>query len=233
MSRRGQDVSMNALVRARIKDGKWVDEETIWKADIETYTPKPDMNAGGRIAFDDAGHVFLSVGMKGITSFWGIQDLSLPYGKIHRVHDDGRIPADNPFLGVPDALETTWTYGHRSPQGLEFNRRRGQLWSTEMGPRGGDELNLLKPGRNYGWPLYSLGLNYDGSPIEYADWLDITFELKEQLFFTNRDNLLTADRLELLLNTFLNAIPLSDIIKAARPALTQRSWSWTSSIRTS
>ena len=103
----------------------------------------------------------------------GVQDLSKPWGKIHRVHDDGRIPADNPFINTEGAYPTTWTYGHRSPQGLEFNLETGKLWSTEMGPRGGDELNLLLPGRNYGWPLYSMGLNYDGTPVEYAEWLDI------------------------------------------------------------
>lgn len=175
----GRDVSMNRLVRGRIKDGVWVDEETIWRADIETYTPTPDISAGGRIAFDDAGHVFISVGFKGPLNFWGIQDLSLPYGKIHRMHDDGSIPADNPFVDVPDALKTTWTYGHRSPQGLEFNHQTGQLWSTEMGPRGGDEVNLLEPGKNYGWPLYSKGIDYDGTPVEYGRELDIEFDLAD------------------------------------------------------
>ena len=180
MSRaRGEDVSMSVLVRGRIKDGQWIDEETIWRADIETYTPMPDMTLGGRIAFDGEGHVFLSVGFKGITNFWGIQDLSLPYGKIHRVHDDGRIPEDNPFVDVPDALKTIWTYGHRSPQGLEFNHQAGQLWGTEMGPRGGDEVNLLVPGRNYGWPLYSKGMDYDGTPVEYGKNLGIEFDLAD------------------------------------------------------
>jgi glucose/arabinose dehydrogenase len=95
------------------------------------------------------------------------------------VHDDGRVPTDNPFIDNEGAYPTTWTYGHRSPQGLEFNLETGKLWSTEMGPRGGDELNLLLPGRNYGWPLYSMGLNYDGTPIEYGEWLDITFDLND------------------------------------------------------
>jgi hypothetical protein len=70
--------------------------------------------------------------------------------------------------GVPGALKSTWTYGHRSPQGLEFDPRTGRLWSTEMGPRGGDEFNLLLPGRNYGWPLTSKGVDYDGTPVEYG-----------------------------------------------------------------
>lgn len=161
-------VSMNKVVRGRIRNGEWVDQQVIWAADIEHYTPMPDMAAGGRLAFDGRGHLFLSVGIKGGSEVAGVQDLSLPYGKIHRVNDDGSIPQDNPFVGRQGALPSIWTYGHRSPGGLEFNRATGELWETEMGPRGGDEVNLLRAGRNYGWPLYSKGLNYDGSPVEHG-----------------------------------------------------------------
>ena len=121
LSRRGnQPVSMNRLVRGRIKDGEWIEEEILWQADIETYTNTSDLAAGGRIAFDDENNVYISVGMKAPLDFMGIQDLSLPYGKIHRLHDDGRIPSDNPFVDDPNALKSIWTYGHRSAQGLEF-----------------------------------------------------------------------------------------------------------------
>jgi len=153
-------VSMNALVRGRIRDGAWVDEEVIYKAPIETYTGFTDLAAGGRTAIDPDGYVFISVGFRGRA-----QDLSMPDGKMHRVHDDGRIPADNPFVDDPDALPTIWTYGHRSPQGLEFNAKTRELWGSEHGPRGGDEINLLLPGRNYGWPAFSLGQNYDGTEV--------------------------------------------------------------------
>ena len=172
----GRPVSMNALIRGRIRDGKWVDEETIWKADIETYTPVTDVAAGGRIAFDPDGYEFISVGMKSMDR---IQDLSSPHGKTHRVHDDGRIPSDNPFIDNPDAGNTVWTYGHRSPQGLEFNTQTRQLWGTEHGPRGGDEVNLLLPGRNYGWPLYSKGQNYNGTKVDWGKEFGIEFELKD------------------------------------------------------
>lgn len=175
----GAPVSMNKLVRGRIEQGAWVDEETIWSTDIENYTPMPDMAAGGRISFDGRGHLFISIGMKGASNFAGIQDLSLPYGKIHRLNDDGSIPDDNPFAGVPGALASIWTYGHRSPQGLEFDPRTGQLWETEMGPRGGDEVNLLVPGKNYGWPLYSKGMDYDGTPVEYGVDLGIEFDSRD------------------------------------------------------
>jgi glucose/arabinose dehydrogenase len=171
------DTSMNKVIRGRIADGRWIDEETIWSADPASYNETPDTGAGGRISFDDQGHVFLSIGIKGNSNYHGIQDPSLPYGKIHRVHDDGRVPADNPFVGVADAIPTTWTYGHRNPQGLEFDPVTGRLWSTEMGPRGGDELNLLVAGRNYGWPLTSKGVDYDGTPVEYGKELGIPLDL--------------------------------------------------------
>ena len=172
-------VTMNRLVRGRISDGEWVDEETIWKADIESYSSASDIAAGGRIAFDPEGFVFISVGIKGTGVAGGIQDLGTPYGKTHRVHDDGRIPQDNPFVGNEDAGNTIWTYGHRSPQGLEFNVWTGQLWGTEHGPRGGDEVNLLLPGRNYGWPLYSKGQNYNGTEVDWGKQLGIEFDLDD------------------------------------------------------
>jgi glucose/arabinose dehydrogenase len=172
-------VSMNALVRGRIEDGAWVDQQTIWRTDIENYTGMPDMSAGGRIAFDDDGHVFMTAGIKANSESAGVQDLGMPYGKIHRVNDDGSVPTDNPFVDTPGALPTIWTYGHRSPQGLEFNRATGQLWGTEMGQRGGDEVNLLLRGKNCGWPLYSKGLKYDGTPVDYGKELGIEFELSD------------------------------------------------------
>jgi glucose/arabinose dehydrogenase len=174
----GRPVSMNMLVRGHIRDGEWVDQQTIWRTDIENYTGMVDMAAGGRITFDGKGHVFISIGLKGGSEFAGVQDLGLPYGKIHRVNDDGSIPADNPFIKTPGALPSIWTYGHRSPQGLEFNRRTGKLWETEMGQRGGDEVNLLLPGRNYGWPLYSKGVTYEGTRVEYGKQLGIEPDLR-------------------------------------------------------
>ena len=169
-------VSMNRLIRGRIRDGQWVDEQVIWQADIESYSPSTDVAAGGRIAFDPEGFVFMSVGMK---SMDGLQDLGSPHGKILRLRDDGGIPTDNPFVGQQGVLPAIWSYGHRSPQGLEFDPVARQLWGTEHGPRGGDEVNLLKPGRNFGWPLYSKGQNYDGTEVNWGAEHGIEFELKD------------------------------------------------------
>ena len=172
-------VSMNKLVRGRIADGAWTDQEVIWESAIEHYGSIPDIGAGGRLAFDGKGHLFMTVGLTGNDNFTGIQDLGRPWGKIHRIKDNGEIPLDNPFMETEGALKTIWTYGHRSPQGLEFNQATGEVWGTEMGPRGGDEVNRLRPGRNYGWPLYSKGINYDGTPIAYGKQLGIEFDLKD------------------------------------------------------
>ncbi len=141
----GRPVSMNKLVRGKIEEGEWIEQETIWQAEMEHYNASSDVAAGGRVAFDDAGHVYFTVGMKGIR---GIQDLSTPWGKIHRVNDDGSIPEDNPFADRDDVYRSIYTYGHRSPQGLEFDTVNGELWGSEHGPRGGDEVNRLLPGRN-------------------------------------------------------------------------------------
>ncbi|MFK7912771.1 MAG: PQQ-dependent sugar dehydrogenase [Pseudomonadales bacterium] len=167
--------SMNRLDRGRIRDGQWTDVQTIWQSPHEFYAATPDTGAGGRIAFDGSGHVFLSVGIKSAdgTNDTTAQDLSSPYGKIHRVNDDGSVPESNPFLEAPvqpganpSVRDTIWTYGHRSPQGLEWHPGRERVWNSEMGPRGGDELNELLPGRNYGWPYHSLGLEYLGTRVQ-------------------------------------------------------------------
>jgi glucose/arabinose dehydrogenase len=135
-----------------------------------------------RISFDGKGYVYISVGMKDVLDIMGVQDLDLPYGKIHRIHDDGRVPKDNPFVDHPTALKSIWTYGHRSVQGLEFNPLTGEHWLTEMGPRGGDELNRLEKGGNFGWPLFTTGVNYDGRPVNAAEMLDIHLKPEATIF---------------------------------------------------
>src|SRR5581483_7018094 len=94
-----------------------------------------------------------------------VRGMTQPNGKIHRVNDDGTIPEDNPFAHRQGAIPSIWTYGHRNAQGLTFDPVSGDLWESEHGPRGGDELNIIERGRNYGWPTITYGINYDGTPI--------------------------------------------------------------------
>ncbi|MFO0688046.1 MAG: PQQ-dependent sugar dehydrogenase [Myxococcota bacterium] len=167
----GRPVVMIKLVRGRISGNAWVDQQTIWEGDKEWYQDGLENGAGARITFDDAGHVYFVVGH--FVDYRGIQDLDFPYGKIMRVHDDGRIPADNPFVKVAGAIPAIYTLGHRVVQGLDFDRATGRVWATEHGPRGGDELNWIRSGVNYGWPVISEGVDYDGRPIHYGEELGI------------------------------------------------------------
>ena len=153
--------TITAVVRGRIKDHQWVDQEWIWKADKEFYT-NAGVHFGTRFVFDK-GYIWFVIGERG--GWHEAQDLTRPNGKIFRLHDDGRVPEDNPFIGDPEAIPGIWSYGHRNPQGLDLDPRDGSLYCTEHGPRGGDELNLVLPGHNYGWPVITYGMNYNGTPI--------------------------------------------------------------------
>jgi glucose/arabinose dehydrogenase len=120
---------------------------------------------GSRIVFDGSGHLFFSVGDRGERTH--AQDPTNHAGSILRLHLDGRVPADNPFA-AGKGLAEIWSYGHRNPQGLVYDAANDRLWSIEHGPRGGDEINLVKPGRNYGWPVVSHGKEYWG-PIQVGE----------------------------------------------------------------
>jgi aldose sugar dehydrogenase len=155
------NTSMTKIVRGRLRDHRYVDQETIFSMPLETYR-ESGMSFGGRLVF--AGpYLYFSIGERNLTG--EAQNLSNPLGKIHRVFDDGTIPEDNPFVLRPEAFKSIWTYGNRNPQGLAYNSQTGEIWETEHGPRGGDELNFLQISRNYGWPLATHGMNYDGTPI--------------------------------------------------------------------
>jgi len=147
--------SMTVFVRGKIdKKNRWVEEQVIYRAPRELYTPSGS-HYGARFLFDKTGHVFFSLGERG--DMTNAQDLSRPLGKIHRVNDDGSIPRDNPFVNTPNALPSIWTYGHRNPQGLAWDSA-GLLWESEHGPNGGDEINVIEKGKNYGWGVVSMGL---------------------------------------------------------------------------
>ena len=158
----GEAVSMTRIVRGKIsKDGAFTDQETVYQARPEHYTKAGGVHFGGRIAFDKAGYLYFAIGERGGKMV--AQDLALPIGKIHRIHDDGRIPADNPFVNDAKAVRSIWSSGHRNPQGLAVSPVTDQIFDAEHGPRGGDELNLVEKGKNYGWPVITYGMEYDGS----------------------------------------------------------------------
>jgi glucose/arabinose dehydrogenase len=128
-------------------------------------SPSP-MHYGSRVVPDGAGHVFITTG-EHFTEEERVfaQDLDKTFGKIVRVAADGTVPEDNPFTGDITAVNNIWSFGHRNVQGAAIRPGTDQLWAIEHGPAGGDELNLIAPGANYGWPVVSYGINYDGSPV--------------------------------------------------------------------
>ncbi|KJH82981.1 PQQ-dependent sugar dehydrogenase [Stutzerimonas stutzeri] len=121
---------------------------------------------GSRLVFDDEGHLFIALGENNQRPT--AQDLDKLQGKLVRIYPDGKVPDDNPFVTTQDARPEIWSYGHRNQQGAAINPWTGELWTHEHGPRGGDEINIPKPGLNYGWPLATYGINYGGQPIPEA-----------------------------------------------------------------
>lgn len=149
-----------ALLRARLDGNQLVDSELLFKA-LPNYPET--RHFGSRVVFDNEGYLYVTIGDRGDRD--QVQRDDTYRGKIVRLHDDGRIPADNPFIEDPQKLNEVWSTGHRNPQGMALHPVTGQLWSHEHGPRGGDELNLITGGANYGWPLITYGVNYSGSTI--------------------------------------------------------------------
>ncbi|WP_316744938.1 PQQ-dependent sugar dehydrogenase [Pedobacter antarcticus] len=157
----GDDGGANtAMLRAKLKDHALTDVQILFKA---LPNVKSTPHFGGRIIFDNKGYVFLSLGERG--QMEKAQDLSKDQGKIIRLHEDGKIPTDNPFVKTEGAKPEIWSYGHRNPQGLVINPTTGVIWEHEHGPQGGDELNIIEKGKNYGWPLITYGIDYDDSII--------------------------------------------------------------------
>ncbi len=154
--------AMTKVVRGKLKGNAFVEQQDIFKAPAELYTKGPN-HFGSRFVFDGKGHIYFSIGERGQGP--DAQDLSKPNGKVHRINEDGTIPKDNPFVGKPPALPSIYTYGNRNPQGLTLNAATGQVWEVEHGPRGGDELNIIRAGHNYGWPVITYGMNYNGTPM--------------------------------------------------------------------
>ena len=158
--------SMTAVARARLKDDRLRDLEMVFDPPADQAS-NTGLHFGCRIVFDGRGHVFFSIGDRGgPTNPENLaQSLASVTGKIHRLHDDGRVPEDNPFVGEKGAMPSVWALGVRNPQGLVYDTATDRLWETEHGPRGGDELNIIRKAANYGWPLATHGVNYSGTTI--------------------------------------------------------------------
>jgi glucose/arabinose dehydrogenase len=153
--------SRTALIRGRFENDRLTDVKEIFDA-----VSKGRGHYSGKIAFDKNGYLFLSLGDRQVPPEGNLeahpaQDLTNHHGKIVRLHDDGRVPTDNPFVSRSGARPEIWSYGHRNVQGLAIHPETGELWANEHGPQGGDELNRIEPGKNYGWPVIGYGVNYN------------------------------------------------------------------------
>ena len=154
-----------AVTRGRFENDRLTNVQEIFHADAPGNGTNRSSQWGGRLAFDKAGYLFITVGDRqwppaGELAKHPAQDLSKHNGKVVRLHDDGRVPSDNPFVKTPGVKPEIYTWGHRNAQGLAVHPDTGDVWLNEHGPQGGDELNVVEAGRNYGWPVIGFGVNY-------------------------------------------------------------------------
>lgn len=162
MKQEGADkLSTTAVMRAKLVGDALTDQKIIFEA---LPYAKTRHHYGSRLKFDKANFLYVTVGDRG-NEKQNPQSLGSDCGKVHRLLDDGRIPADNPFTNDKKERTSVYSYGHRNPQGMALNPATGQIWTNEHGPRGGDEVNIIKKAANYGWPVICYGINYDGKPI--------------------------------------------------------------------
>ncbi len=154
-SAKGEGGSGTEVMRAKLKGMQLTDSEVIFR-----QAPKINSNKhfGSRLVFDREGFLYITLGDRG--EMERAQDLAQHIGKVIRLHDDGRVPQDNPFAANPDALPEIYSYGHRNVQGAALNPFSGKLWTHEHGPQGGDEINIVQAGTNFGWPVITYGVNY-------------------------------------------------------------------------
>jgi glucose/arabinose dehydrogenase len=152
-------IGCTAIMRARLEGNALTDQELIFEG---TPDSRKGQHWGCKLQFDKEGYLWFGIGDRGNRDE-NPQTLENHAGKIHRIHDDGSIPEDNPFVDTPGAMPTIYSYGHRNPQGTTMHPVTGAIWESEHGPKGGDELNLIEKGKNYGWPVISYGINYNGT----------------------------------------------------------------------
>ncbi len=154
--------AMTRIVRGKIENNTWTNQEVLFEAPHETYRTTRH-HYGCRIVFDSQDYLYFCIGERGYQDM--AQDYTLPNGKVHRINKDGSIPKSNPFFDKENAMKSLYSLGNRNIQGMAIHPVSGELWATEHGPMGGDELNLIKAGKNYGWPVITYGLNYNGTII--------------------------------------------------------------------
>jgi aldose sugar dehydrogenase len=154
--------AMTRIVRGKIENNTWTNEQMLFEAPPETYRTTRH-HYGCRIVFDPWGHLYFAIGDRG--AGYQAQDNSLPNGKVHRIYKDGRVPANNPFIYEDKAMKSLYSLGNRNIQGMAIHPETGELWTTEHGPMGGDELNRIESGKNYGWETITYGRNYNGTII--------------------------------------------------------------------
>ncbi|PHR65645.1 PQQ-dependent sugar dehydrogenase [Pseudidiomarina marina] len=157
----GGEGTSTAVMRAKLSDNGLTDGKVIFRG-----APKYKSGAhfGSRLVFAPDGHLFITLGDR-YSAMDDAQTLDNHHGKVVRIKPDGSVPADNPFVGKDDALPEIWSYGHRNVQGAAIHPTTGKLWTVEHGPKGGDEINIPDAGKNYGWPIATYGVDYDGSII--------------------------------------------------------------------
>ena len=154
--------AMTRIVRGKIENNSWTDEEVLFEAAHDSYRTTRH-HYGCRIVFGPQGHLYFAIGDRG--AGYQAQDFTLPNGKVHRINKDGSIPEDNPFVNEEGAVKSLFSLGNRNIQGMAIHPETGELWVTEHGPMGGDELNLIESGKNYGWETITYGRNYNGTII--------------------------------------------------------------------
>ena len=157
----GEKGGNTTIARAKLIKDSLEDLEILYKG---TPNSTKGQHFGGRLEFDNDGYLYFAIGDRGNRNV-NPQDLSLDGGKIYRINDDGSIPMDNPFFDTPNARKAIYSYGHRNPQGMFKHPLTGKIWTNEHGPRGGDEINIIRKGKNYGWPKITYGINYSGTTI--------------------------------------------------------------------
>ena len=157
----GEKGGNTTIARAKLTDDTLVDLEVLYKG---TPNSKKGQHFGGRLEFDNDNYLYFSIGDRGNREV-NPQDITIDGGKIYRIKDDGTIPKDNPFYNTPNSKKAIYSYGHRNPQGMFKHPITGEIWTNEHGPRGGDEINIIKKGKNYGWPKITYGINYSGTTI--------------------------------------------------------------------